>query len=138
MAALKLHMHASVCICAMNCLEMRINMKKSIKKLIFAMIMICFINTIYNAFLLFSHYDTRDNYELILNRYVSDEDKMSKLSADVYKMQSLTLAQMISEDDVKVVSLTKQIEEMHNSNIKLLKKLKDTITTDDEKEIIRI
>lgn len=110
-------------------------MKKSIKKLIFAMIMICFINTIYNAFLLFSYYDTRDNYELILNRYVSDEDKMSKLSADVYKMQSLTLAQMISEDDVKVVSLTKQIEEMHNSNIKLLKKLKDTITTDDEKEI---
>lgn len=110
-------------------------MKKSIKKLIFAMIMICFINTIYNAFLLFSYYDTRDNYELILNRYVSDEEKMSKLSTDVYKMQSLTLAQMISEDDVKVVSLTKQIEEMHNSNIKLLKKLKDTITTDDEKEI---
>lgn len=110
-------------------------MKKSIKKLIFAMIMICFINTVYNAFLLFSYYDTRDNYELILNRYVSDEEKMSKLSADVYKMQSLTLAQMISEDDVKVVSLTKQIEEMHNSNIKLLKKLKDTITTDDEKEI---
>lgn len=110
-------------------------MKKSIKKLIFAMIMICFINTIYNAFLLFSYYDTRDNYELILNRYVSDGEKMSKLSTDVYKMQSLTLAQMISEDDVKVVSLTKQIEEMHNSNIKLLKKLKDTITTDDEKEI---
>ncbi len=110
-------------------------MKKSIKKLIFAMIMICFINTIYNAFLLFSYYDTRDNYELILNRYVSDEEKMSKLSADVYKMQSLTLAQMLSEDDVKVVSLTKQIEEMHNSNIELLKKLKDTITTDDEKEI---
>lgn len=110
-------------------------MKKSIKKLIFAMIMICFINTIYNAFLLFSYYDTRDNYELILNRYVSDEEKMSKLSADVYKMQSLTLSQMISEDDVKVVSLTKQIEEMHNSNIKLLKELKDTITTDDEKQI---
>ena len=110
-------------------------MKRAIRKLIFAMIMVCFINSVYNLFLLVSYYDTRDNYEIILNKYIAEEEKMSKLSRDVYKMQSLTLSQMLSDDDVQIASLTKQIDDLHESNMELLKQIEKTLNTYDEKDI---
>lgn len=110
-------------------------MKRAIRKLIFAMIMVCFINSVYNLFLLVSYYDTRDNYEIILNKYIAEEEKMSKLSRDVYKMQSLTLSQMLSDDDVQIASLTKQIDDLHESNMELLKQIEKILNTYDEKEI---
>ena len=110
-------------------------MKRAIRKLIFAMIMVCFINSVYNLFLLVSYYDTRDNYEIILNKYIAEEEKMSKLSRDVYKMQSLTLSQMLSDDDVQIASLTKQIDDLHESNMELLKHIEKILNTYDEKDI---
>lgn len=110
-------------------------MKKAFRKLIFAMIMVCFINSIYNVFLLVRYYSNQEKYELIINKYIADEEKMYKFSKDVYKMQSLTLSQMINEDDVQVSFLTEQIDDLHDSNIALLAELEKTMVTDEQKDI---
>ena len=87
-------------------------MRKKLKSLIISLIIVFFINLVLNCYLLISIYSMKERYSDILNNYVQMEDKMSLLSEGIYRMQSLTLSVMITNDEVSRSEYIAEIDQL--------------------------
>lgn len=109
-------------------------MKNGIRKLIFLMIIISFVNSVYDVYLLVNLYNTRKEYGVILNKYSEDEERIYHLEKDMYYMQSLTLAQLVTVEDA-IPAIEEQIENVNTEIRSLMRELEKQMETAEEKQI---
>lgn len=108
-------------------------MRKKIKSLIISLIVVFFINLVLNCFLLVSIYNVRQKYSDILNTYVQMEEKMGTLGEGIYRMQSLTLAVMITNGEETRKEYIENIDELEKENFEIIEYIgKNLKGTDDE------
>ena len=75
-------------------------MKKHIRKLLFVMLIFLCVNIVFDAFFFIQSNRTQKQYDAILNEYISQEEDMFRVNQLMYKLQSLTLSEMLSTDEV--------------------------------------
>lgn len=75
-------------------------MKKHIRKLLFVMLIFLCVNIVFDAFFFIQSNRTQKQYDAILNEYISQEEDMFRVNQLMYKLQSLTLSEILSTDEV--------------------------------------
>lgn len=87
-------------------------MKKHIRKLLFVMLIFLCVNIVFDAFFFIQSNRTQKQYDAILNEYISQEEDMFRVNQLMYKLQSLTLSEILSTDEVAKKNYITQIEEI--------------------------
>lgn len=110
-------------------------MEKKVRKLLIVMMVICMINIIFVGWCFGNFYRTRNNYEKILNQYIVSEEDVLRLSESIYRIQALTLSQLISTDDEMIASFSEDIKELDNDIRETLSYHSENLIDDDEKDL---
>lgn len=110
-------------------------MRKKVKKLLVVMMVICLTNLVFVGWFFWNFYQTRNNYEKILNQYIVSEEDVLRLSESIYRIQALTLSQLISTDDKMVASFSEEIKELDDDIRETLSYHSENLIDDDEKDL---
>lgn len=110
-------------------------MKGKIKRLLIVMLVICVINIAFVACFLWNLYQTRRNYEKILNQYIVSEEDVLRLSESIYRIQALTLSQLLSTDDEIIESMAGDIKELDSDIRDTFSYHSENLIDDDEKDL---
>ena len=95
-------------------------MYKKIHKMMILVFIICAVNLVFDGFLLFENHQAKSKYETVLFEYIPHEEDFFHLSKDMYKMQSLALAEIVTEDQERSQEYLEQIDKMDQSIQKTL------------------
>lgn len=85
-------------------------MKDKLRRVLAVIIVTCVANIVLSACFFRSYYKTRDKYEHILNQYITSEEDVLRLSSSIYRIQSLTLAAVIAEGDIRPTAIEREID----------------------------
>lgn len=99
------------------------------------MMVICIINIIFVAWLFVSLYQTRNQYEQILNQYIVSEEDVLRLSESIYRIQALTLSQLIATDDGQMEGFAEDIDELDKDIRKTFSYHANNLIDSDEKDL---
>lgn len=95
-------------------------MHKKIHKMMILVFIICAVNLVFDGFLLFENHQAKSKYETVLFEYIPHEEDFFHLSKDMYKMQSLALAEIVTEDQERSQEYLEQIDKLDQSIQKTL------------------
>ena len=107
-------------------------MRKHIKKLLFIMLIFLCVNIAFDAFFFFQSNRTQKQYDTILNEYISNEEDMFRVNQLMYKMQSLTLSEILSTDEVTKKNYITQIDEITTEVTELLDQYQQGLSTKEQ------
>lgn len=95
-------------------------MRKKINTMMIIVFITCVVNLAFDGFLLYENHQAKIKYETIIYEYIPHEEDYFNLSKNMYKMQSLALAQIVSKDQEHSQKYLTEIEELNKSIHKTL------------------
>jgi HD-GYP domain-containing protein (c-di-GMP phosphodiesterase class II) len=101
--------------------------------LVIMLIIFC-INALFDVFLYHYSNQTKDNYEIILNQYIKNEEDMFRVSQLMYEMQSFTLSQIVSNDQDTIEQYAEKIISLDDEILTLLDSYGKNITDQEESD----
>lgn len=110
-------------------------MKEKIKKLLVVIMVICVMNIVLVACFSVNLFQTRNNYEIILNNYIASEEDVLKLSESIYRIQALTLSQLFTSDEAMIESMAEDIHELDRDVRETLSAHAGNLIDEDEKDL---
>lgn len=110
-------------------------MKEKIKKLLVVIMVICVMNIVLVACFIVNLFQTRNNYEMILNNYIASEEDVLKLSESIYRIQALTLSQLFTSDEAMIGSMAQDIQELDSDVRETLSAHAGNLIDEDEKDL---
>lgn len=110
-------------------------MRKEIKKLIYVVGIICLVNLCFVGYMIYHLYQSEKKYDLILNQGVQKEELVYKLGENMYRMQSMMLAYVLSDDNDVMIRYEKILDEIDEKNVKDFKTLEELMVTVKEKDM---
>ncbi len=113
-------------------------MKENVKKLLIVIIIICLVNIVFDAFLYYNLRAQRNEYETILNTYITKEEDMLRLNKLMYEMQSRVFAQVMKKDEASFQANADAIEELHTEIMEVFAHYDALITEPEEYDIYHL
>jgi HD-GYP domain-containing protein (c-di-GMP phosphodiesterase class II) len=101
--------------------------------LVIMLIIFC-INALFDLLLFRYSNQTKDNYEIILNQYIKNEEDMFRVSQLMYEMQSFTLSQIVSNDQETIEQYAEKIIDLDDEILTLLDSYGKNITDQEESD----
>ena len=110
-------------------------MRKEIKKLIYVVGIICLVNLCFDGYMFYHLCQSEKKYDLILNQGVQKEELVYKLGENMYRMQSMMLGYVLSDDNDVMLNYQKNLDEIDAQNIQDFKRLEQLMTTVTENDM---
>lgn len=95
-------------------------MRKKINRMMIIVFITCVVNLAFDGFLLYENHQAKIKYETIIYEYIPHEEDYFNLSKNMYEMQSLALAQIVTKDQEHSQKYLTEIEELNKSIHKTL------------------